>query len=171
MPSERNLELYSEIKEIYSKYGKNLIFVDFTGMNVESINSFRREIKKRGAFYKVVKNTIGYRFLKEDVGLDLPELFVGVNGVIFADDNAFFDVLRYIVKLEKDNPIKIKNSLFENRVYNRDATIELSKLPSKSELIGYVVGAVGSSVSSFVYTINNVVQSFVLVLKAIEDKK
>ncbi|MFN4244718.1 MAG: 50S ribosomal protein L10 [Brevinematia bacterium] len=172
MPSERNLVLYNEIKELYNKYGKNIIFIDFTGMNVENVNNLRREIRKRNAFYKVVKNTIGYRFFKEDVGLDIPkEVFTGVNGIIFTDDNEFTELLKFLVKLEKDNPLKVKNSIFEGKLYGREATIELSKLPSKKELIGYVVGAISGSVSSFVYTINNVVQSFVFVLKGIEEKK
>ncbi len=172
MPSQRNISLYKEIKELYSNYGKNIIFIDFTGMSVESINSLRREIRKKNAFYKVVKNTIGYRFFKEDAGIDVPkEVFTGVNGVVFANDDNFTEILRFLVKLEKDNPLKIKNSIFESKVFNREGTIELSKLPSKSELIGYVVSAVNSGVSSFVYTINNVIQSFVFVLKAVEDKK
>lgn len=171
MPSQRNIELYNEIKEIYKRYGRNLVFVDFTGMTVGSINALRKEIKKKGGFYKVIKNTLGYKFFKNDVGIDVPEVFRGVNGVIFIDDNGFFEILRFLVRLEKDSPIKLKNSLFEGKVYDRDGTIELSKLPSKAELVGYVVGAIGGGVSSFVYTINNVVQSFVLVLKAIEDKK
>ncbi|MCX8029528.1 MAG: 50S ribosomal protein L10 [Brevinematales bacterium] len=169
MPSKRNLELYAEIKDLNSKYGSNLIFVDFTGMNVESITNFRREIKKRSGYYKVVKNTVAYKFFKNDMGIDIP--LVGVNGIVFADDVAFFDILKYIVKLEKDNPVKVKSSLFEKMFYSREQTIELSKLPSKNELIGYVVGAVSGGVSSFVYTLNNIVQSFVFVLKAIEDKK
>ncbi|MEN2998482.1 MAG: 50S ribosomal protein L10 [Brevinematia bacterium] len=171
MPSERNIKLYNEIKEAYQNYGANMIFLDFTGMDVEKVNSMRKEIRKKGAFYKVVKNTLGYRFFKENLGIDASEVFTGVNGVVFANDNAFFDVLRFLIKLEKDTPVKVKNSLFEGKIFNRDATIEMSKLPSKAELIGSVVGAIGSSVSSFVYTLSNVIQSFVFVLKAIEDKK
>lgn len=171
MPNKRNIELYKQVKEIYQNFGKNMIFVDFTGVNVESTNLMRKEIKKRGGVYKVVKNTIGYKFLKEDVGLDIPEIFAGVNGIVFADDNSFFEVLRYLVKLEKDTKVKLKNSLFENRVYDREATLNLSKLPSKSEIIGYVIGAISGGIYSFVHTVNNIAQSFVSVLKAIEDKK
>lgn len=169
MPSKRNIQIYEDIKKLHTKYGGNLIFVDFTGMNVESTNKLRKEIKKMGAFYRVVKNTIAYKYFKNDVGLEIQ--FVGVNGIVFSNDTSFFEVLKYLVKLEKDSPLKIKSSIFEGVFYNRDQTIEMSKLPSKRELIGYVLGAVSGSVSSFVYTLNNVIQSFVLVLKGIEEKK
>lgn len=169
MPSKRNTQLYEDIKELHNKYGGNLIFVDFTGMTVEFVNRLRKEIKSKGAFYKVVKNTIAYKYFKNDVGLEIQ--FIGMNGIVFSNDTSFFEVLRYLVKLEKDNPVKIKSSIFEGVFYNRDQTIEMSKLPSKKELIGYVLGAVNGGVSSFVYTLNNVIQSFVLVLKGIEEKK
>lgn len=171
MPSKRNLQLYNDLKELTDKYGKNIVFVDFSGADVASVNGVRKEIKSKGGFYRVVKNTIGYKFFKDTLNWDYSQVFVGVNALVFLNDDNFFDVLKYLVKLEKDTPFKVKSSIFEGKVYGKEETIQLSKMPSKKEILAYVVGAVGSGVSSFVYTINNVVQGFVNVLKAIEDKK
>ncbi|MGB9621864.1 MAG: 50S ribosomal protein L10 [Brevinematia bacterium] len=171
MPSKRNIELYEELGELVQKYGSNIVFVDFTGADVATLNSVRKEIKAKGGYYKVVKNTIGYRFFKESFKWDYPNLFLGVNALVFLNDDNFFDVLKYFVKLEKDSPFKIKSSIFEGKPYGREETIQFSKMSSKKEILAQFVGVLNSGVSSFVYTINNVVQGFVSVLKAIEDKK
>jgi large subunit ribosomal protein L10 len=168
MPSKKNLEMYEEIGKIIKEYGSNIVSIDFRGLNVESVSKLRNEIRKMGGKLKVLKNTVFTKYVKNELGWDYR--FEGVNGFIFASDNVV-DILKFLVKIQKEINFQINWAIFEGKFYDSKATVELSKLPSKQEIIAYLVGAVGSGVSSFVWTINNVVQSFVLVLKAIEDKK
>jgi len=168
MPNERNLKMYEEVSEIIKEYGNNIVSIDFRGLNVESMFKLRNEIRKMGGKLKVVKNTIFSKCVKNELGWDYE--FDGVNGFIFARDN-IIDILKYLVKSQKDVNFAINWAIFEGKFFDKNATVELSKLPSKQEIVAYLVGAVGSGVSSFIWTLGNVVQSFVLVLKAIEDKK
>ena len=168
MPSKKNLEMYEEIGRIIKEYGSNIVSIDFRGLNVENMSKLRSEVGKMGGKLKVLKNTIFNRYVKNELGWDYK--FEGVNGFIFSRDN-IVDILKFLVKVQKELNFGINWAIFEGKFYDSKAAIELSKLPSKQEIMAYLVGAVGSGVSSFVWTIGNVVQSFVLVLKAIEDKK
>ncbi len=171
MPSKRNVEMLSRIDGMIKTYGSNIVMIDFTGLDSQKTRELRSEIRKIGAAYSVFKNTIMSIYFRDKHNKDYSNLFLGVNGFVFANDGVFINALKYLVKAEKDLGLKVKASIFENRVFDLKETLELSKLPSKSEVIAQVLGALNSAISSFVGVVNNVTQNFVLVLKSLEDKK
>ena len=65
-----------------------IYLTDFTGINVEKISKFRRNLHSAGAKYIVVKNTLARIALQKCGREELAEHLKGVNGVAFTKDDA-----------------------------------------------------------------------------------
>ena len=61
--------------------------------------------------------------------------------------------------------------LFEDKVYDQEFVKQLSKLPSRQELLTQVVVRVKSPISGFVLTLNQLVKGVVVALNEVKKKK
>ena len=64
MNKEQKVTAVQEIKEMIES-SEAMYFTDFSGLTVEEVNELRKEFYKAGVKYKVVKNTLTVRALKE----------------------------------------------------------------------------------------------------------
>src|SRR5581483_6451403 len=65
-----------------------LYFTDFTGMTVEQMTAFRRELRKSNIDFKIAKNTFIQRALNEVGGYDeASSALFGATGIAFAIDD------------------------------------------------------------------------------------
>jgi large subunit ribosomal protein L10 len=77
-----------------------------------------------------------------------------------------------VVDYAKQNEkLVLKGVYFDGQLFDKNMALELSKLPSKKELIGVVVGSIQGIISGFVGTLNSVITTFVGTIEAIEKKK
>ena len=71
-----------------SKYigrASGMFFTDFNGLTVEQASELRREFRKSGVDYKVVKNTLVQKALEAATGYDkVYDKLAGPTGVAFA---------------------------------------------------------------------------------------
>ena len=85
--SEKELAV-TELQEKIAK-AQGMFFTDFAGINVERMTELRREFRKSGIEYKVVKNTLAKIALKNVSGYDtVYDKLVGPTGIAFAYNDA-----------------------------------------------------------------------------------
>ena len=67
---------------------KGMFFTDFTGITVEQMTELRREFRKSGIEYRVVKNTLVRKALENVTGYDaVYKSLVGTTGIAFSYDD------------------------------------------------------------------------------------
>ena len=67
---------------------RGMFFTDFQGLTVEEATELRREFRKVGVDYRVVKNTLVRKALEDATGYDrVFDKLVGPTGVAFAYDD------------------------------------------------------------------------------------
>jgi large subunit ribosomal protein L10 len=161
----------SEIAEKVSR-AKSLIFADFTGLTVEQANELRREFQKSKIDYCVVKNTLVKKALQNASGLDkVVESLRGPTAIAFGYDDPVSPakiIRRFIEKHEKPS---VKVCVVENLVYDGLRLVELSKLPSRPELVASILGSLQAPIVGVMNAVQAVVRDLVSVIDAIEEKK
>ena len=122
--------------------------IDATGLTVAEVNDFRRKCFQAGVVYQVAKNTLigkALETLEGDVDYTTfsNAVLKGFSGILFAQEvgNAPAKVIQAFRKQKSlDNPV-FKGACIDNALYIGEEHLEaLSKLKSKSELIGDVIG-------------------------------
>lgn len=175
MNKEQKAESVREIKELLES-SEALYFTDFAGLTVEEVNELRKEFYKSEVRYKVVKNTLTARALRETDKYSshiekLIETLNGPTGIVFAskDPVAPAKILKkFADKIEKP---KLKIAIVENEVYDSKKLNTLASLPTKEEVIAGILGSLNSPASGIVGSINAVMRDLFSVIEEVAKKK
>ena len=149
-----------------------MYFADFTGLTVEEETELRREFRKAGIEYRVVKNTLAKKALERVSGYDrVYDKLVGPTGIAFSYDDVIAPA-RIIKKFnEKSGKFTLKAAVLEKQVFDGSQLDQLSKLPTRKDLMAGVVGSLHAPISGIVRAIGAVTRDLVYVIDAIEKKK
>jgi large subunit ribosomal protein L10 len=149
-----------------------LYFADFSGISVAEETDLRREFRKSGIEYRVVKNTLARKALENVAGCDqVADQLVGPTGIAFGYDDAVVPA-KIIKKFsEKTGKLKLKVAVVERQMFVGAKLDELAKLPSRKELIAGILGSIQSPVSGVVGAVGAVLRDLVSVIDQVAKKK
>ncbi len=144
------------IEDLTGKFKEttNFYVTDASGLTVAQINDFRRLCYERGVEYKVYKNTLIKKALdnQETDFTELDSILKGSSGVIFSPENGNLPakMLKEFYKKGNEKPL-LKGASIDTDVFiGADQLDALSKLKSKNELIGEVIGLLQSPAKTVV---------------------
>ena len=149
-----------------------LFLVDYHGVDVADINQLRRDFRKEGTTYKVFKNTLLKRALKEKGGYDdILDKLTGMTGVAFAGEN-FVAPAKIIKKyFDAKGNFKFKGCYIESSFYDEDKLNALASMPTKEEIMASIIGSVQNPAQGIVGAINAVTRDIVSLVDQISKKE
>ncbi len=147
MNKEQKAESVAEIKEMIES-SEAMYFTDFAGLTVEEVNELRKEFYKSELKYKVVKNTLTIRALKETDKYSthaekLIELLNGPTGIVFAYKNPVAPAKILKKFADKIDKPKLKVAIVENEIYDSKKLNSLASLPTKEEIVSGILSSLG----------------------------
>ena len=153
------------------KEAKSVFLADFTGLNVEKMNSLRDKFHEQGAEIRVMKNTLAKIALHNAGIQDLDPFLNGPNAFAFGhEDPAVPARIMFDFAKEHDMP-KIKGCIFEGRLFGPEEIHIIKNLPSREQVLAQLIGQVQAPLSHFVGVLNETLRSFVRVIDAVIEKK
>lgn len=124
-----------------------LYYTDFTGLNVKRMTELRRNFRKAGVEYVVIKNSLALRAVNES-GLVVPTL-KGPTGVVIAKDAIVAaKLLTEFAKKNEERP-SVKGGLYEGASIDGALVKKLALMPTRDEALGQFLGYLNSVLSSF----------------------
>ena len=164
-------EIVTEVSGLVGR-AKGMFFTDFTGLTVEQATELRREFRKSGIEYKVVKNTLIRKALEQATGYDaVYDRLAGPTGVAFAYDDPVAPA-KIIQKFrEKHSKLSLKICVVEKEVFDGARLDELARMPSRKDMIAGIIGSIQSPMAGVPTVINAVLRDLVSVIGEIERKK
>lgn len=155
------------------KSAKALFLTDFQGLSVAEMNALRSELRNRGIKFKVLKNTLARLAYKDtDVAVLGPDL-AGPRAAAWTDSDDTVPVMAKVLSdfAKTHQNLGLIRGMLKGKLVHPSDMETLSKLPSREELLGRLLGQMMAPVSAFVNVIAAVPRSFLNVLKAIEEQK
>ncbi len=150
------------VTELAKRYEdtKHCVFVDFSGLDVEMICQLRKQTRKQGIEFFVVKNSM-LKLAMEKVGLPTKdELFVRPTAMLTGGEDPVA-VCRLIVDWQKKTKTTgIKGGLLERKLLTRSEVIALSKLPSREVLLSQTLALFLAPLRTFATLLNNTLVQF-----------
>ncbi len=170
-------EKQAVIEEIAEKLqGTQYFYVtDASGLSVEEVNTVRRRCFESGVEYRVYKNTLIQKAIEsvEAVDNNIGEVLKGFSGIIFSPEssNAPAKVIKGLRQEGFEKPV-LKAASIDGDLYIGDNSVEeLSKLKSKAELIGEVVGLLQSPATNVISALQSGGNNLSGLLKALAEKE
>jgi len=170
MQKELKIKSVKDIKEKFDK-SKVVILTDYKGLTMSQLSKLRRKLRPIDAEYKVFKNTLISRAIKDKAYDGIDPLLTGSTAILFGyeDQVTPTKVLSEFIK-ENEKP-GIKGGLLDGKVIDTKTITMLAKLPSREVLLGRVVGTMKAPITNFVLDCKGILNKFVYALSAIRDKK
>ena len=160
-----------EIKEAFSS-SRDFIFTDYRGLTVEQITGLRKQLRGKGAQYKVVKNNFARLAFKELSAPDEVSTYLtGPTAIAIAPKDSN-EVAKILLDFIKEAPtLQVKGGLVGKDVYSAKQVEAFSKLPSKLELISMLMSVMNGPARNLAAALNDIPARLVRTVKAIADKK
>ena len=138
------------------KYASLVLLTDYRGITVDAVTGLRADLRKANTEYKVIKNNITRRALKECGIETLDEALQGPTAVIIAQEE-YLPSLKAIYSFAKNNEFyKIKGGVLEGKASTVEELTTLAQLPSREELIAKLAGCLLANVSKLAATLDAV---------------
>jgi len=158
-----------EIKEIFGSNGVYLF--DYRGLTVAQMEILRNRVREFGAKVKVIKNRYAIKYFESENLNYGREVFHGPMAAAYADEK-FVEVAKIMVDFEKEmDKVEIKAAFIEKTFANKNKVIEVSKLPSKNELLATLAFSIGMPLRKMGFALNAPLRNMLILMKNLKDKK
>ncbi|MBS1537580.1 MAG: 50S ribosomal protein L10 [Bacteroidetes bacterium] len=151
---------------------KGMYFVDYSRITVKESNAIRSEFTQKGVKFKVAKNTLILRALKEIGGAEITEsqLF-GQTGIAlgYADPIAPAKILRTFV--EKNNKLNLKVAVIEGQMFAGSQLKQVSELPTREDIVSGILSSLDSPITGIIGSINAVMRDVSSLVEEVAKKK
>lgn len=138
------------------KAAKSGVIVNYQGINVADDTKLRSDLRKAGVDYAVVKNTLTSRAC-DIIGFEqLKDCLSGMTALAVSDDPVAPAKILFEFA-EKNENFKIKAGFVDGEYLDVEGVTKLAKIPSKEVLIGKMMGSLQSSLYSFAYVLQAII--------------
>ena len=140
------------------KDATSVVLVDYRGLTVAQDTELRKQLREAGIIYKVCKNTMMKRAFEGTDFAALDEHLEGPSAIAISKDDATAPA-RILCKFAKDaKALELKAGVVEGTVYDVAGLTELSKIPSREELLSKLLGSLQSPVTNLARVLNQIAE-------------
>ncbi len=172
MANQKKIEKVKKLNEELNK-AKSVVLTDHTGLTHQQMEKLRRQVKKAGGNFQVVKNTLLRKSLKDTpfVNVINEEALVQPTSLLTGLTDQLAPLKELVKLVNEFNLPKIKQGALPDKILTSGEVIKLASLPDRKVLLTQVVAALKSPSQKLVFTLNGNLAKLVLILKAVLDKR
>ena len=174
MPSEKILlQKQEQVKALTDDLQNAVagVLVDYKGITVLEDTKLRKELREAGINYRVIKNSIMRRAVK-NVGFDDLEGVLVETTALALSGSDYTAAAKILCKYADASKGKftVKAGFVEGSVLDAKGVADLSKLPSREELVAMTLRGLNAPISGFANVLNANIRGLVIALNQIAEK-
>lgn len=172
MPNPKNIATVKDLTEKLQKVN-SVVLADYAGLPVSLQQKLRQQVLKADGELLIAKNTL-LKIAFKNHNMVFPEslanALTGPNITLFAYQDPIAP-LKVLAKFQKENDLpKIKAGFLAKDPLDKNQLLELSKLPSKLELIAKTITVLKAPLTGFHQVLISNLRNLIYVLKAIKKE-
>jgi len=146
-----------------------LYYTDFSGLNVKKMTDLRRQLRKAGLEYVVIKNTLALRAVNESglVGSRLK----GPTGLVIAKDPVAGAKLITDFAKANDQKPAVKGGMFEGQALDVEQVKKMATMPSREQMLSELGACMQAPLAGFAGAMNGLLYMFVGGLDALRQQR
>jgi len=154
MKKEEKKQIVEELSKEFNS-DVSVFYADFKGQSVKELEVLRKAVREAEGKARVVKNTLAKIAFKNN-GIEVE--FEENNIFVWGEDQ--ITLAKILTKHAKDykDTFKIKGAVIEGEVKDAAYVEEISKLPTKDELLGMVAFMMKAPIAKFAWGLNKLIE-------------
>ena len=160
MPSNKILEEKKQVVETLAAKMQSAaagVLVKYEGIKVSEDTELRAALRKAGVEYTVMKNTLTGRACDIAGYGDMKQYLSGMTAIAFSQDDPIAPAKIMKQYADKISSFEIKAGFVDGGMLDQAGVISLAETPSKEVLIGKMMGSLQSSLYSFAYVLQAII--------------
>ncbi len=161
MPSTKILKAKKEIVTGLAKEfsgAKTIVLAEYLGLTVAQDTAMRTNFRKAGIHYKVIKNTLSSRAMKEAGIEGLDELLTGPIAIAYSTEDVIAPAKAIKEFADKFDKFKIKGGVMDGQVISVEEVVRLAAIPPREVLYGQVVSGLISPIAGLAMILNAIAE-------------
>ena len=135
---------------------KSAVMFNYSGIPVKEIDQLRNKCREEGVDYMVAKKTLLKKAMSEKGLLKDDKNFEGEIATLFSYEDEVAPARILATFAKEQAKVKFAGGIFEGAYIDAAKVTELSKIPSRKELLAKVVGCLSNPLSGLVRVLNAV---------------
>ena len=147
------------------------VLVDYKGITVLEDTKLRKELREAGVNYRVIKNSIMRRAVK-NAGFDALEDVLVETTALALSDTDYTAAAKIMCRYADGSKGKftVKAGFVEGGVLDAKGVADLSKLPSREELVAMTLRGLNAPISGFANVLSANIRGLAIALGQIAEK-
>ena len=172
MANLEKIEVVKELHDIFSR-AKSVVVANYQGIDAEGISALRAHMRSRSVDFRVVKNTLARRALKDTDSEVLGEVLKGPISIVVGFDDAIAPAkaLADYAKSGAAKSPKVLCGTFEGKKVSSEEVQALADLPSREELISQMLSVFQGPTTNFAGVFSSLLRKLVGTVDAVREKK
>lgn len=172
LTKEQKKEQSKGLSEVL-KGSAHMYFTEYQGLKFHDLAELRAQLKPMRCGYRVIKNSMLHHALKQaGVTVEAESLLEGPNAVLYAQQDDPVSPAKVLFKFAKTHQqLKLKAGFVGGKWMSAVDCQKLSTLGTRPELLTQLAGTLYSTVGQSAWVLAAPIRDFVLVLKAVQEKK
>ncbi|MFH1829884.1 MAG: 50S ribosomal protein L10 [Pseudomonadota bacterium] len=169
----RREEKVEQVKSLAKRVDKAkvMIFADYRGLKVSEMTELRSKLRDDGSSFKVIKNSLFKRVLKE-MGLEtLEKYFEGPTALATSEIDPVNPAKALVEFAKMHDKLTLKGGYLEGRDLTLADVQSLAKMPSRETLLARVLFSFNAPATNMASVLAAVPRKLLYALNAIKDTK
>ena len=146
MDRKRKEQVVSELKEVFETSGV-IVAAKYSGITVAEMSDLRTKMREQNASVRVAKNSLARIAIEGSPAEGMKDLLVEQIVLLYSEDPV--TAAKISVDFAKKNEnLRIVGGAMGNRALDSNGVVELSKMPSREEILSTISSILTSPVSS-----------------------
>ena len=169
MDRARKESVVAELNQIFKDSGV-VVVAHYAGLSVADMSELRLRMRKAGGAVRVAKNKLVKIALEGNDCQSMAKLFSGQTVMIYSEDQVAAAKVAVDYASENEKLVILGGSMGANAL-DTNSVVQVSKLPSKDEVIASISGILGSPASSVAGALLAPAKNLAGVVSALEADK
>ena len=159
----------AELDQIFTDSGV-VIVTHYTGLTVAEMSDLRLRMRNVGGAVRVAKNKLVKIALEGKDCQSIDKLFSGQTALIYSEDQVA--AAKVAVDFSKENQkLVVLGGSMGPTVLDEAAVIQVSKMPSREEVIGSIVSMMGAPASNVASALISPASNIAGIISALEEQR
>jgi large subunit ribosomal protein L10 len=168
MDRARKETVINELNSIFEDSGV-IVVAHYSGMTVSNMSDLRNRMRSSLGSVRVAKNRLSKIALKGKRNEEISKFFVGQTVLLYSEDPVAAAKIAVAYSKDDEN-LKILGGSLGDKILDASGVIDVSKMPSREELLSQITSCVGSPGSFLSQILASPGSNIGGIINAIEEK-